>query len=295
MHFVSSYPQYTLEANQRYYSYPPYYWYNGGWAWATPYLFIDGAKGAVVDSCFKYAYWRSKINTKLSKASPFTCRTWGNYSLTDGSGTIYARFRNDSTASVTGRIRFVITEDSLYYLGPNGDAWHNHVARDFLPDTSGTAFTLAPGDSVTTSRAFTISASWNQNRCKIIVWTQSPTLSADSNRVVWQAGIQNVMDMYVNVEEQDQISLRPSIIATPNPCAGRTELRFTLYRNTPYAIGIYDALGRKVMSFQGIAQSGNESVIWNGNRDDGTKVNPGVYFYRIESKRLNTGGKIVLN
>jgi hypothetical protein len=284
-----------LEASQRYYSYPPYYWYNGSWARATPYLFLDGAKGAVVDSCYLYNKWRAKINAKLSKPSPFTCRTWGSYTLTDGSGTIYARFRNDSTASITGRIRFVITEDSLYYLGPNGDPWHNHVARDFLPDTSGTAFTLAPGDSVTTSRSFTIDAGWNQNRCKIVVWAQTPTLSADSNRVVWQAGIQNVMDMAVDVDEQDQVSLRPSIFATPNPCAGRTEIRFTLYRNAPYAIGIYDALGRKVNSFRGIARGGSESVIWNGNRDDGAKVNPGVYFYRIESKRLNTGGKIILN
>jgi hypothetical protein len=295
MHVVSSYPQYLLEASQRYYSYPPYYWYNGGWARATPYLFIDGAKGAVVDSCFQYAKWRSKINARLSKASPFTCRTWGNYALTDGSGTIYARFRNDSTATITGRIRFVITEDSIYYAGPNGDAWHNHVARDYVPDTSGTAFTLAPGDSVTTSRSFTIQPAWNQNRCKIIAWVQNPTLSADSNRVVWQSGIQNVMDLYVNVDEQDQLSIRPSILATPNPCVGRTELRFTLYRDMPYAIGIYDALGRKVRSFPGIARGENESVTWNANRDDGTKVNPGVYFYRIESKRLKTGGKIIVN
>jgi hypothetical protein len=231
----------------------------------------------------------------MSKASPFTCRTWGNYALTDGSGTIYARFRNDSTASVTGRIRFVITEDSLYYLGPNGDAWHNHVARDFVPDTSGTAFTLAPGDSVTTSRSFTIQAGWNQNRCKIIAWVQSATMLPDSTRDVWQSGIQNVMDLYVNVDEQDQISIRPSILATPNPCVGNTELRFTLYRDAAYAIGIYDALGRKVRSFQGIARGISESVIWNGDRDDGTKVNPGVYFYRIESRRLKTGGKIILN
>jgi hypothetical protein len=295
LHFVNSYPQYLAEAAQRYYSYPPYYWYNGGWARATPYLFIDGAKGAVVDSCFLYNKWRAKINARLSKASPFTCRTWGNYSLTEGSGTIYARFRNDSTASVTGRIRFVVTEDSIYYAGPNADLWHNHVARDFLPDTSGTAFTLAPGDSVTTSRAFTIDAAWNQNRCKIIVWAQTPTLSADSNRVVWQSGIQNVMDMYIDVEEQDQISLRPSIIATPNPCAGRIELRFALYRNAAYAIGIYDALGRKVNSFQGIARGVSESVFWNADRVDGTKVNPGIYFYRLESKRLNTAGKIIVN
>ena len=294
MHFVSSYPQYTLEASQRYYYYPPYYWYNGGWARATPWLFIDGDKG-IADSGYVYSKWRSWINTEMNRPSPFTCRTWGNYSLTDGSGTVYARFRNDSTATITGRIRFIITEDSLYYLGPNGDAWHNHVARDFLPDTSGTAFTLAPGDSVTTSRAFTISAGWNQSRCKIITWVQSATMLADSTRDVWQSGIQNVMDMYVDVEEQDQISLRPSIIATPKPCVGRTELRFTLYRNTPYVIEIFDVLGRAVTYFQGVARGGSESVIWNADRSDGTKVNPGVYFYRIESKRLNTGGKIILN
>jgi hypothetical protein len=294
LHFVSSYPQYTLEANQRYYSYPPYYWYNGGWAWATPWLFIDGDKG-IADSGYIYSQWRSWINTEMSKPSPFTCRTWGNYALTDGSGTIYARFRNDSTASVTGRIRFVITEDSIYYLGPNGDPWHNHVARDFVPDTSGTAFTLAPGDSVTTSRSFTIQPTWIQSRCKIITWVQSATMLPDSTRDVWQSGIQNVMDLIVDVAEQDQIPLRPAIVATPNPCVGRTELRFTLYRNASYTIGIYDVLGRQVRSFRGTARGESESLIWDGTRSNGTKVNPGIYFYRIESKRLQTGGKIILN
>ncbi len=231
----------------------------------------------------------------MSKASPFTCTTWGTYALSDGSGTIYARFRNDSTASVTGRIRFVITEDSLYYVGPNTDPWHNHVARDFLPDTSGTAFTVAAGDSVTTSRAFTIQTGWNQNKCKIVVWVQAVNLLADSTRDVWQAGIRNVMDLVVGADEQDQISVQPAIMATPNPCVGRTELRFTLYRNTAYAIGIYDALGRKVTSFRGVARGESESVIWNGTKDDGSKVNPGIYFYQIDSKRLKTGGKIVLN
>ncbi len=230
----------------------------------------------------------------MSKPAPFTCRTWGNYSLTEGSGTIYARFRNDSTATVSGRIRFVITEDSLYYVGPNADSWHNHVARDFLPDTSGTAFTLSPGDSITASRSFTIQSGWNQDRCKIIVWAQSASLLPDSTRDVWQAGIQNVMDMYINIGERDQVSLQPAIMAIPNPCVGRSEIRFTLYRNAEYAIGIYDLMGRAVRTFHGTASGAEESVIWNADRDDRTKVKPGVYFYRIESKRFKSGGKIVL-
>jgi hypothetical protein len=230
----------------------------------------------------------------MGNTSKFTLTTWGIYSTFRGSGTIYAKYRNDSTASVTGRIRFVLTEDSLYYAAPNGDTWHNHVARDFLPDTGGTQVTLAAGDSVTVSRSFTIDAAWNQNKCKIITWIQSNTRLADSTVDVWQSGVKNVMDMLVDVEETRLTELRPPVVLAPNPCVREAKLSFALYQGLPYALDIFDITGRRVGTLSGIAAGNQETVTWDLRNDAGARVAPGVYFYRFDSARLKTSGKIVV-
>jgi hypothetical protein len=46
------------------------------------------------------------------------------------------------------------------------------------------------GDSVTVNRSFTIQASWNVNRCKIVVWIQNST-----TREVYQAGFIKITDL----------------------------------------------------------------------------------------------------
>jgi hypothetical protein len=219
---------------------------------------------------------------------------WGNYTLAEGTGTIYAKFRNDSTATVSGKIRFVITEDSCYYAAGNGDLWHNHVARDYLPDTGGTSFTLAPGDSITTSRSFTIQAGWNQNRCKLIAWAQSNTMLADSTKDVWQSGIKNVMDLIVDVDETKLTDLRPPVLLAPNPCVNEAKLSFSLYQGLPYSLDIFDIMGRKINTLNGIATGSQDMITWDLRTDTGARVTSGVYFYRFDSARLKTSGKIVV-
>ncbi|HEX7321161.1 MAG TPA: Omp28-related outer membrane protein [bacterium] len=293
-HPYTSYPLGLLESYQRWFSYPaPYYYWNGVdsvWAYATPWLWVDGDK----DPAYLTGTWRSKTITEMNKPSPLTCTMWGNYTLTEGTGTIYAKFRNDSTATISGRIRFVLTEDSIYYAAPTGDLWHNHVARDYIPDTSGTAFTLAPGDSITTSRSFTVQAGWNQNRCKLIAWAQSTTLLADSTRDVWQSGIKNVADLIVDVDEAKLATLRPPVVLAPNPCVNEVKLSFSLYQGLSYTLNIYDITGRRISTFRGIAAGDKETVTWNLRNDTGARVTSGVYFYRFDSARLKNSGKIVV-
>ena len=116
---------------------------------------------------------------------------WGMYMPNRGDGTIFAQFRNDSTASITGRAYFVIVEDSCYYPAPNGDQWHNDVARDYLPTEMGETVTFAPGDSVTLSQTFNVPATWNEDNCLIFAWIQKDT----GNKEVFQAGIIELPDL----------------------------------------------------------------------------------------------------
>lgn len=230
----------------------------------------------------------------MNKTSRFTLTTWGNYSDLRGSGIIYAKFRNDSTATITGKIRFVLTEDSLYYAAPNLDNWHNHVARDYLPDTGGTQITLAPGDSITVSRSFTVQASWNANKCEIVTWLQSNVYLADSTRDVWQGGITKVSDLLVDVEENASNTVKPKVALVPNPCVDGTRFMFNLPTGTSYSITLYDISGRQVKTLKGTANGNNESMNWDLRDRDGVLVNSGVYFYRFTSSAVNLTGKIVV-
>lgn len=288
MHINSSYPLYCAEAYYRWYSYPPPYYYNGVWYYATPWLWYDGDPHGSYD----YPNWESKIVAEMNRPAPFTCTIWGTY--TPPNGVVYAKFRNDSTASLTGRIRFVLTEDSLYYSAPNGDLWHNHVARDYLPDTSGTPVTLGPGDSITVSRNFTIQSGWNANKCEIVTWIQNTVLLPDSTRDIWQGGIIKVSELTYVEEDGSKNELTEPIKPVPNPCVSRTRFTFRLNSGALYQINIFDVTGRKIRTIKGLA-TGNEQIVeWDLKDGGGRTMGSGVYLYRFESKETSSSGKIVI-
>jgi hypothetical protein len=108
----------------------------------------------------------------MNQASNLTPSMWGVFNPSTGSGTIYAKFKNTGSSAISGNLYFVVTEDSIYYLGPNADPWHNHVARDYLPNELGQAVTIAAGDSVIQSQGFAINPAWNKNRIELYSWVQ---------------------------------------------------------------------------------------------------------------------------
>jgi hypothetical protein len=150
----------------------------------TPDVYVDGDQTS--------GNYQAIIVNRMNQPAPVTETLWGSYTPSFGSGTVYAKFRNDSSATMNARVYFVITEDSCYYVGPNGDAWHNHVARDYLPNDTGTVVSIPSGDSIVLSRDFTINESnWDLSMCHIYAWIQRPT----GDKEVFQAGIIKVDEM----------------------------------------------------------------------------------------------------
>jgi len=288
MHCASGYPLYNPEVVQRYHYYTPPY----GGGYATPWLWFDGNyRGS-----YSYGQWRSMLVAKMGQAANCTVTKWGYYNPArdSGYGRLYVKFHNDSTGTMRGRIRFVLTEDSIYYAGPNGDNWHNHVARDYLPDTSGTLATLAAHDSIITYRDFYIKNAWVANRCKIVVWFQKDSLYADSSKRVYQAGIQKVTSLPVAIEEENTPTPVRAVTLVPNPCRDGTKFRFQVPPGSGYRIRIFDVTGRLVCSISGTSRSDIETVAWNCRDDNGKAVVSGVYLYRFESPGVKITGKIVV-
>jgi len=175
MHIVGGYPLYCAEASNRASSF-----YGVTY---TPDVYIDGDQTA--------SGYAAAITNRMNQDASVTMTLWGMYMPNRGDGTIYAKFRNDSTQSITARVYFVIVEDSCYYVGPNGDVWHNNVARDYLPTEIGETVTIASGDSATISRAFNVPVGWDQDRCLIYAWIQEDT----GDKEVFQSGIVALPDL----------------------------------------------------------------------------------------------------
>jgi hypothetical protein len=273
MHLRSGYPLYCSEAVTRMYYYPSPY--------VTPMMKYDGLNGGS-----GYSGWRNMVTSRFPVNAAVTVTMWGTY--TRGSGIINVQFRNDTTVTVTGRASIVITEDSLYYNGPNGDVWHNHVARDYVPTPTGTYVTIPPGDSVTVTQPFTIQTSWQEDMVEIVSWLQT-----DGTRYMWQGAKTALLNIGVREQEDEMVSVQ-KIYPAPNPCVNNTIFSFQLPTGTDYQIEIYDVTGRSIQTMTGKASGTTESVRWNCDNHAREKVSAGVYLYRFVSEGANTNGKIIV-
>jgi hypothetical protein len=289
MHVYTSYPLGTAEAHSRWYSYPPPYWYNNGWYYATPWLWIDGNK----DAAYTYSGWPTQINQRTAVPSPVTITMWGDWWPLGGTGTVYAQFRNDSTDALTGNVIFVVVEDSIYQPAPNGDQWHNNVARDYIPNWIGDEITIPAGDSMTISQNFTLGTTWNPDKIYFVAFIQDTAMQPDTIIEVWQGGKLDITELGVQ-EFGNTSTTVTNIMPTPNPCVNGTRFSFTLPAGDRYQISFYDITGRKIRTLNGVASGNEQTVEWNLRSENDTRVSAGVYLYRFESNNIYTTGKVVV-
>lgn len=289
MHISTSYPLGLAEAASRWHWYPAPYWYGTYWTYATPWLWIDGDK----HGSYMYSQWQTKITNRMNIPSPVTITIWGDWWPAQGTGTVYAQFRNDSTERLAGNVLFVVTEDSIQWSAPNGDQWHNHVARDYLPTHNGEYVSLPAGDSITLSRTFVLDTLWNPDMIQFVTWIQDEAIQPDTVIEIWQGGILDIEELGIKEYENNQIATA-NVLPIPNPAVNGTRLSFTLPTGEDYRVTFYDISGRKIRAFNGNASGNEESIEWNLRDQQGTRVSAGVYLYRFESLEQNATGKIVV-
>jgi flagellar hook assembly protein FlgD len=81
----------------------------------------------------------------------------------------------------------------------------------------------------------------------------------------------------------------------PNPTPGRTSVQFTLPREGPVRIAVYDVAGREVRSIvDGPMPAGTWTRQWDGRGNEGRAVAAGVYFLRMETATGSRSSKITL-
>ncbi len=282
-HISSSYPLYNAEGRSKMRTYPPPY--NGGYA--TPWAWIDGRNCSYV-----YSAWPGYVAQRILE--PTDVRLWlsGTYDPGTRSGTVQAVFYNQGLAPVNGTCEMVITEDSLYYVGPNGDPWHNHVCRDYLPDHLGTPVSVPGGGYDTVVQPFTLQSGWVERMCKIVVYAQDLSFHPDSGYGAFQAGSVNVVEL-VGIETPSvPASFYNNVAAgvSPNPCRSAAEFRFVAQPDRPYRLTVYRLDGSVVQEFTGQTRTGVTSVRWQR----GPAVPCGVYAFRVDVAGATATGRLVI-
>ena len=70
----------------------------------------------------------------------------------------------------------------------------------------------------------------------------------------------------------------------PNPFVGRTEIAYTLAQSSRARLVVFDVTGQSVKTLvDGQQAPGRHVVVWDGRSERGTRVSPGVYFYRLKT------------
>jgi len=85
------------------------------------------------------------------------------------------------------------------------------------------------------------------------------------------------------------------VLATPNPAAGHTAVRYSLPVNAWVKVTIHDVAGRRVRElFDGIGRTGTNELEWDGRDASTDPVAPGVYFACVESSGRSEVTKIAV-
>lgn len=71
----------------------------------------------------------------------------------------------------------------------------------------------------------------------------------------------------------------------PNPFNPQTTVTFDMPAAADAKLEVYNVRGQKVKTLHnGFAHNGRNSVVWNGDDDNGNSVSSGVYFYRLSNE-----------
>ena len=82
----------------------------------------------------------------------------------------------------------------------------------------------------------------------------------------------------------------------PNPFDESTVIRYTLGDRANVKVRVYDVAGRAVRTLvDSEAQTpGEHTVTWDGRNGVGTRVSPGIYFYRLEAGAFSATRRMAL-
>lgn len=180
-------------------------------------------------------------------------------------------------AMLTGPVNATLRVDPALRAGGDGSGSVNVYA----------AIPFAPGSSVS---HWDISATPNL--------LMEPALNSDLS-----SGVDLTIAMFADIgwfhgvlAAGDPPSPATALAATfPNPSTGVSSIRFSLAREQPVELGVYDLAGRLVTRLaNGVRAAGEHTVRWDGRDREGQAVRAGVYHVRLRTASLDEKRHLVI-
>jgi len=81
----------------------------------------------------------------------------------------------------------------------------------------------------------------------------------------------------------------------PNPFNSSTQIKYFLPRTTHVNITVFNVAGQHVITIvDDLEPAGDYSIVWEGDRADGSPLPSGIYFYRIQAGNFLAAKKMIL-
>ena len=81
----------------------------------------------------------------------------------------------------------------------------------------------------------------------------------------------------------------------PNPFNPETTIMFSLEKEQPVELAIFNLKGQKVRTlYRDIAPKGETRVTWHGTDENDKAVSSGVYLMKLKGGRITASGKVIL-
>jgi hypothetical protein len=250
---------------------------------AVPQIHIDGPEYNLVS----YNGLRTKFDERLAVSSPIRI---SNFTQTPYLDSVYVSFDLVAEDPVTGtdlRLFLVVTEWRHRCPWPVGA--HDHIFRDFVPDSDGYSFVMAEGDSLHFDWAYYVDPEYRLDRLVTNIFIQKY-----ANKSIHQAYQEYLPDFSgVDVVENEMpIAVDPNY---PNPFSTTTSITYHINRSDDVRLSVYTPTGRLVTHIvDGNVGPGSHSVTWDGRDRFGNEMGSGVFYYQLATGEGTVTGKMML-
>ena len=194
------------------------------------------------------------------------------------------------TYGITGDI----LGDQFEHLRINGDdGADNDLFMDILASTGSFNFSLAYNEDGSNP-----AGGWklNSNGGKIIILGFGfESINNNESSITRTDFLNNILQWFTtatNVNTDNNLVINAYALSQnfPNPFNPSTNIEFSIPVNSTITLTIYNLLGQAITELVNEEMnSGNYSVIWNGEDRNGVKVSSGIYLYKMRAK--GTTGK----
>ncbi|NIV98774.1 Omp28-related outer membrane protein, partial [Candidatus Saccharibacteria bacterium] len=190
-------PFYNSTAYQKITSYPPPYWWNGTWHFATPWLWVDGDKRPA----YLTSTWSTHIAQRLQVSSDLNMHIFGELNPSTNSLELQIGLTNTGLTAISGKLHCVLIENGIQWSAPNGQQIHNHVPRVWWPDQNGMSITISPEYRKTAAVSLNLHSFWKVDSLSVVAYLQSNTMQPDSTIEIFQGASVTVTDIPTGIAD----------------------------------------------------------------------------------------------